>query len=166
VGLTNTSSELLQEFKEFIKKIIKNQKSIKEISINSGTAKRIYVNSWLLKRILEKLTEKIERYIKSKKDLLTYLSGKIDADGTIMVQNFYSKSGLIKITYGSKKEAEKDKKLLEKFKLKASIIPYKDRNAYDLKITYLSSFEILNHLKLKNPEKQIKLLMLKGLTRR
>ena len=166
VGLTNTSSELLQEFKEFIKKIIKNQKSIKEISINSGTAKRIYLNSWLLKRILEKLTEKIERYIKSKEDLLTYLSGKIDADGTIMVQNFYSKSGLIKITYGSKKEAEKDKKLLEKFKLKASIIPYKDRNAYDLKITYLSSFEILNHLKLKNPEKQIKLLILKGLTRR
>jgi hypothetical protein len=48
----------------------------------------------------------------------------------------------------------------------AIVISLVQKIAYDLKITYLSSFEILNHLKLKNPEKQIKLLILKGLTRR
>ena len=166
VGLTNTSSELLQEFKKFIKNIVRNQKRIKKIPINNGSAERVYVNSWLLRRILEKLSENVNKFIKSKEDLLAYLSGKIDADGTIMPQNFYSRSGLIKITYGNKKEAEKDKLLLEKFKLNASIIPYKDRNAYDLKITYLSSLKILNALSLKNPEKQTKLLILDGLTRR
>jgi len=51
-------------------------------------------------------------------------------------QLVFSASGLIKITYGNKKEAENDLKLIEKFNLHTMIIPYKNRNAFDLKLSY------------------------------
>ena len=166
VGLTNTSKELIEEFIRFLENFIENKQKIREVSINNGAAKRVYVNSWLLRRIIEKLSENKEKFITSKEDLLAYLSGKIDADGTIMIRNAYYKSGLIKITYGNKFEAERDKTLLQKFGLNGNLISYKSRNAYDLKLTYRSSLEILNLLFLKHPEKQKKLTILMGLTRR
>lgn len=166
VGLTNTSKELIEEFIRFLENFLENKQKIREVSINNGIAKRVYVNSWLLRRIIEKLSENKEKFINSKEDLLAYLSGKIDADGTIMIRNAYYKSGLIKITYGNKFEAERDKTLLQKFGLNGNLISYKSRNAYDLKLTYRSSLEILNLLFLKHPEKQKKLTILMGLTRR
>jgi hypothetical protein len=166
VGLTNTSKELIEEFIRFLENFLENKQKIREVSINNGTAKRVYVNSWLLRRIIEKLSENKEKFINSKEDMLAYLSGKIDADGTIMIRNAYHKSGLIKITYGNKLEAERDKTLLQKFGLNGNLISYKSRNAYDLKLTYSSSLEILNLLFLKHPEKQKKLTILMGLTRR
>ncbi|MEM2272429.1 MAG: hypothetical protein QXP56_07175 [Archaeoglobaceae archaeon] len=166
VGLTNTSEELVSEFKNFLKSLVNEKRRIIEKRINEGKAKRVYVNSWILRRVLENFGKNINQLVRTEAELFAYLSGKIDADGTIMSQNIFNKSGLIKITYGNIKEAISDRKLFKKFGLRCVILPYKNRNAWDLKFSYLSSLKILKVLSLRHPEKKIKIEVLTRLTRR
>jgi hypothetical protein len=162
VGLTNTEKELINEFKVFLKNIILEKSKIVIKPINDGKALKVQINSWLLLRILRALDKNRDKIISTIEELCSYLSGKIDADGTIMPKNLNYKTGLIKITYESEEEAKKDSELLNKFNLNASIIPYKDRNAFDLKLTFKSSIFLLNKLQLKHPKKKNTLSILCG----
>ncbi len=166
VGLTNTSEELIDSFHTFLKSLIKESNRIRKILINNGEAKRTYANSWLLLNLFNKLDGSIENFIGRENQMLAYFSGKIDADGTIMPQNFYYKTGLVKITYNKKTEALRDQKLFQKFGYNSSIIPYKGRNAFDLKLTFLSSLKLIPKIKLKHIEKQAKIMVLRGLSGR
>ena len=74
--------------------------------------------------------------------LVPYIAGKIDSDGTIMPYNIKYNSGLAKITYGSLLEAKTDLELLTSVGYRCSLIKYKDRNAFDLKLSVLSCLKI------------------------
>jgi len=165
VGLTNTSSELIREFRTFLSKNNPGKK-IREVSINKGKAKRVYINSWKFLKFLMTAEKNITKIIKSKEQFISYISGKIDADGTIMPYNVKYRTGFIKITYGRREDAEKDLILLKKFGLNGCIVGYKERNAFDLKFTFKSCLDLLEKLKLKHPEKKKRLLLIKGLVGR
>jgi len=154
VGLTNTTKELIEEFKKFLSRNNPG-KRIKEISID-GKAKRVYVNSSKFLRFLQKVQENIINLIETEEQFVSYISGKIDADGTIMPYNVKFRTGFIKITYRKRSEAEKDLFLLRKFGLDGCILPYKKRNAVDLKFTFNSCLKLLEKLKLKHPKKKKK----------
>ena len=165
VGITNTSNTLIQEFKKFLA-TNNPRKEIKEITINKGNAKRVYINSWKFLKFLQKIQENIVELIKTKDQFISYISGKIDADGTIMPYNVKFRTGFIKITYNKQDDAEKDLALLRKFGLNGCILPYKKRNAFDLKFTFNSCLNLLEKLKLKHPEKKKKLILIKRLVGR
>ncbi len=111
VGLTNTEIVLLESFKKFLKKVGVEDTDIKLFPQEKPY--RIYTNSGLLKRILLALEERIHCVISDFESLCHYLSGKIDADGTIMPYNLRWKTGFIKITYNSSEKI-----------LKKDIIPF------------------------------------------
>jgi len=161
VGLTNTEKTLIKVFKNFLKKITKAE--IKERLINNGRAKQVYVNSTKLLKFLTQEAKNIENIIKTEDQFIDYISGKIDADGTIMIYNLKWRTGLIKITYGDKEEMERDLKLCEKFGFKCCILKYKNRNAWDLKFTFISSLQLVKKLRLLHPEKRKKIQILKRL---
>ena len=166
VGLTNITENLLNEFKKFLESIVKEKSMVKEILINNGNASRIKINSGLIRRILENLEQQRENLINEENDLVAYLSGRIDADGTIMLYAIKYKTSPIKITYENISEAEKDFELLKRFNLKSWISKYKDRNAFDLKIALSSTLKILDKLNLKGEDKQQKLILIRKLVGR
>lgn len=160
VGITNISLELINEFHEFVKSLIKDSAQAKIKSINNNTAKRVVVNSAILRRTFQELEKITQKLIKSEDELIAYLSGKIDADGTIMPYNLKWKTGFIKITYGNESEIIGDLSLLRKFGLNGYNIKYKDRNAFDLKMDFNSSLKIFNKLVLKHSQKKEKLFLI------
>ena len=83
-----------------------------------------------------------------------------------MPYNVKFRTGFIKITYNKQDDAEKDLALLRKFGLNGCILPYKKRNAFDLKFTFNSCLNLLEKLKLKHPEKKKKLILIKRLVGR
>ncbi len=166
VGLTNISKSLLSEFKKFLRSITNEKSMIREVSINDGEASRVKVNSGLIKRIFEQLEQQREDLIKEEDELLAYLSGRVDADGTIMPYAIKYKTSLIKITYENLKEAEKDLELSKRFGVKCWISNYKDRNAFDLKVAFNSTLKILNKLSIKDENKQQKLILIRKLVGR
>ncbi|MBI2084523.1 MAG: hypothetical protein HYT70_02835 [Candidatus Aenigmarchaeota archaeon] len=166
VGITNTNEKLLDEFMKFLERIVKERKMLKKVSINNGDASRVKINSGLIRRILENLEQDRETLIQRENELLAYLSGRIDADGTLMLYAVKYRTSPIKITYGSLEEARKDFSLLKKFNISGWISTYKNRNAYDLKISFNSAVKILSKLFLKDEKKQQKVFLLRELIER
>lgn len=151
------NSVLIRVFQDFLASLVCDSNRIKVKSINKGEALRVYVNSTLLRRILEALCQNPCKLVEGEEELYAYLSGKIDADGTIMPYNQKYKTGLIKITAASLEEARADLALLNKFGLRGCILAYKGRNAFDLKITYLDSLFLSGKLAPKDDNKFRKL---------
>lgn len=166
VGLTNIKKELINEFEFFLKKIINESTAIRKIKINNGTALRVFVNSWLVLRTLNSLTKELKKLIKTKQELFCYLSGLIDADGTIMPNNKKYNTGLIKITYGDERQIQTDLFMCKKFGLNCFITKYKNRNAFDLKFTQSACFLMYNKLFLRHKEKIHKIMLIGKLARR
>jgi len=155
VGLTNTQKNLVNIFKTIVLSVFPDL-TPKIKKINNGKAYRVYFNSSHLLSYLQALAKKIVKIIDTEEKFINYISGKIDADGTIMPYNLKWKTGLIKITYGNPKELLADYKLCKKFGYTACILPYKTRNAWDLKFTFRSSLQLLKKLKLHHPTKKRK----------
>lgn len=141
VGLSNKNPVLLKEFEKFLTKI-SDSKIYFVVENNIKT--KVYINSSLLRRVLEGMQQNIEELVKD--FVISYLAGRIDSDGCILTSNLKYNSGLAKITYNKLKEAKTDRKLLSHLKCKSCILKYKNRNAFDLKISILSCIELFPFL--------------------
>jgi len=137
VGLSNKNPILLREFEKFLKHVSNSKVSF---VVENKIKTKVYINSSILRRILEGMQQNINKMTKS--FIIPYLAGRIDSDGCILASNLKHISGLTKITYDKIKEAETDKKLLNYFKFKSCILKYKNRNAFDLKISVLSCMKL------------------------
>lgn len=161
IGLTNTDLRLIKKFREFFRQCgleerriklsvyTKNEESInkeelsKLLEIPSENIKMykfkkgqqtyfiIYVNSRKLKREFEALSQNLEDVIKDENTLLSYIAGRFDSDG------YYSaKRNEIRISYTTKKEAEKDASLIMKFFLKKPRVKFeRQANTWNVELT-------------------------------
>jgi len=134
VGLRSKDEILLEAFRNFIKKV---GLEVKERIVRGyGVTKEVYCCSMPLRRIFEYVSA--NRLSLLKKGVIpAYIAGLIDGDGTIV--NEKGKK-IIKIFYGKrdKKDAETDRKLLEKINIKATLTILKSRNLIVLTIRELS----------------------------
>ncbi len=136
IGLSNKNENLRLKFEQFIKTILLSPFEFHHVVENREITKT-YVNSALLLRIFRALEYNIEQIVKGR-FVIPYISGKIDADGTILTSNLKHNSGLAKITYNHLAEAETDKNILTSMGYRCCITKYKNRNAFDLKLSILT----------------------------
>ena len=141
IGLSNKNPLLLKEFEKFLTNI--SNSKIYFVAEN-GIKTKVYINSSLLRRVLERMKQNIDKLVK--RFVIPYLAGRIDSDGCIMTSNLKHNSGLAKITYSKLREVKADRKILSYLNCKSCILKYKNRNAFDLKISILSCIKLFPFL--------------------
>lgn len=112
IGLSSTNQELLDRFSTFLNRVCPFHPlkirlyPVKEGEKRKQLAKHVYVSCRWLTRLF--LSLKIGRLNVPNRFIIPYLSGRIDGDGHV---DHKHRSG-IRIAYGSKFDAERDKNLL------------------------------------------------------
>lgn len=127
IGLSNTDSDLIEEFRKFLKRFFPENR----IKFNQN---HLFVNSRPLLREFNSAKDKLSK-LKKKKIIQAYIAGRFDGDGSID-KNLRSDC---RIVYGNKSEAEADKEFLKKIGItNVKIYYYKSANTFCL---YVSRYE-------------------------
>ena len=127
IGLSNTDSDLINEFRKFLKRLFPEDR----IRFNRN---HLFVNSRPLLREFIAARGNLER-LKKSNIVKAYFAGRFDGDGSID-KNLRNDC---RIVYGKRIEAEIDKKLLERINIrKVKIYYYKSARTFCL---YVSRYE-------------------------
>ena len=128
IGLSNTDTDLLKRFENFLRKHFPKQR----IKFNDN---HLFVNSRPLLREFITAKNNIES-LKRGNIIKAYFAGRFDGDGSIS-KNLRSDC---RIVYSNKKETETDQKLLKRINInKTSIYYYKTARTFCL---YISRYEV------------------------
>lgn len=127
IGLSNTDPDLIEKFKNFLKKHFPEDR----IRFNNH---HLFVNSRPLLREFRRAKDNLHR-LKTAKVIRPYFAGRFDGDGSID-KNLRNDC---RIVYGKRSEAEMDKKILQKIDVtNTKIYYYKSANTFCL---YVSRYE-------------------------
>ena len=134
IGLSNADSNLINKFREFLR-----EKNFPESRIKFRD-NHLYVNSRPLLREFNLAKKQLEK-IKGNEIVREYFAGRFDGDGSID-KNLRNDC---RIVYGKKKEAEIDKKILKRIRIRnTKIYYYKSAKTFCL---YISRYEAKKFLK-------------------
>ena len=137
IGLSNTDSDLIEIFREFLKKFFPENR----IKFNRN---HLFVNSRPLLREFTSAENRVSD-LKDTKIIRAYLAGRFDGDGSID-KNLRSDC---RIVYGRKSEAEIDRKLLERIGIKkVKVYYYQSAKTFCL---YISRYEVNKFLESISP---------------
>jgi len=137
IGLSNTDSDLIEIFREFLKKFFPENR----IKFNRN---HLFVNSRPLLREFTSAENRVSD-LKDTKIIRAYLAGRLDGDGSID-KNLRSDC---RIVYGRKSEAEIDRKLLERIGIKkVKVYYYQSAKTFCL---YISRYEVNKFLESISP---------------
>ena len=162
VAIVNTTPELLEKFHEFSLKNfdITESKFRRRIIRGFGESQEVYFTRLPVRRFIEEFLSKREKL--GKNNSLAYLAGRFDGDG-----NVSSKSSSLCIFYSKKeeKDAEIDKKLIERLGFKAALsVEPKVLRLRLLKPRYFAK-KIIPHVRHNKKSEHLKLLISKRLYR-
>ena len=137
IGLSNTDSDLIERFREFLKEHFPDER----IKFNRS---HLFVNSRPLLREFMAAKQNLEN-LRKVEVIRAYFAGRFDGDGSID-KNLRNDC---RIVYGRKSEAEKDKEFLKKIDISnVKVYYYKTARTFCL---YISRYEVKKFLESISP---------------
>jgi hypothetical protein len=148
VGISNTDSGIIKRFRKFLEKRFPEER-IKTRIYKATMMKKarrdlyhVYVNSRSLLREFRKAGRL--RYLINTEDLYKYFAGRFDGDGSVDKDMKTD----CRIVYGSLKDADQDKKLLEKLGYKPKTYFYKKAKTYIIYLKPRDAKDFIQKIKL------------------